>query len=193
MQGKRWFQIAFFQFEQIQKLLDMMIYVLNPAEKLPAHVTLKGPFKAEASASRNPSNVYGASISIVGTGRFPQPQLTVFLRCDASAIKENWWKPNYGYQPHITIYDGDSAGISSGAFSILNNMRIFARISLGRTVVYASQVGQKSMMLPLAIDYEQLSLITRRSFTANHSGELTVQDRLDCLSLVAQCLKETIG
>lgn len=170
-----------------------MIYILNPAEKLPAHITLKGPFVSEASASHHRGDVAGAIVSIVGAGRFSPPQLTVFLQCDASAIKANWWKPNHGYHPHITLYDGDSSELSEGAFTILHSLRLFATVTLGKTVVYPSHSGQGTMLLSLNVDHDRLSSLAGRRLTAAQVMRLSIPDRLDCVRLLALELKSSLA
>lgn len=91
-------------------LLDAIRLIANPATKHPAHITVRGPYDDYQDPRKWSAEVKGQLIQVGGVGDFFQPrQNTVLLKVESPAVKAIWHKPDYpGYNPHVTIYDGDS-------------------------------------------------------------------------------------
>jgi hypothetical protein len=58
-------------------------------------------------------------VEVSGVNHFLGPsQYTVFLQCDGSRLKHVWAKNDYGYHPHLTLYDGSDPRIASDLESV---------------------------------------------------------------------------
>jgi hypothetical protein len=102
-------------------LLDAMRLIANPAAKHSAHITVRGPYQDYQDSRDWSAVVLGQKIHIGGVGTFFGPgQHTVLLKVESPAIQKVWHKPDYpGYNPHITIYDGDSPTFAESLRDVL--------------------------------------------------------------------------
>lgn len=173
--------------------LTISFFLLNPDEKMPGHITLRGPFKTSQAAHQNVLNLFASEISITGVGRFPPPQTTVYLACGSPAIEERWWKPDYGFNPHITVYDGPSQEFANRAYSTMKAERIFGRTTLSPIRIYVSSPRQNDLKLNLAIDLPKLSLHAGKKLDVQTIRELSDNERLTLLPRLVHHLKEAIS
>ena len=102
-------------------LLDAIRVIANPATKHSAHITVRGPYTDYQDPRRWSAGVQGQRVHVGGVGTFFGPsQNTVLLKVEASAIQALWYKPDYsGYNPHVTIYDGNSRQFAEGLLDVL--------------------------------------------------------------------------
>lgn len=92
----------------IQAALNVVRYLSNPAVKHAAHITVRGPYDELQDVVELSSFIADKRIRIDGVSTFYGPsQNTVYLACDAPELAYVWWKPDYGFNPHLTLYDGD--------------------------------------------------------------------------------------
>jgi hypothetical protein len=147
--------------DSVKACLDALVYFANPREKDAAHITLRGPSTARNGLSQIADRIVGARISIVGADSFFEgSQNTVFLRCGADEIKKYWNKPEYPFNPHLTIYDGDSREFARSVLLILEKNRLFFEIVVGECRIVNSVPGQKSMQLALEIEKKMIEEMT---------------------------------
>lgn len=93
----------------LQITLDAIRYVANPCEKGLAHITVRGPYLGHPNLTREVLTLEGEMVRVKGVGDFfDSGQNTVYLKCESPALRRRWDKPDFGYRPHITIYDGPS-------------------------------------------------------------------------------------
>ena len=50
-----------------------------------------------------------------------QNQNTVYLRCSSPELSQVWYKPNYPYNPHLTLYDGNDRGFANDLLAGLSS------------------------------------------------------------------------
>ncbi len=102
-------------------LLDTIRLVANPATKHPAHITVRGPYPDYQDPRAWSGAVQGQQVHVGGVGTFFGPgQNTVLLKVEAPVIQALWHKPDYPeYNPHLTIYDGDSRTFAEALRDVL--------------------------------------------------------------------------
>jgi len=175
----RWFDIIRFQEQEIQCLLDSIIVLANPDEKTPSHITLRGPYDEAPDSSAIESNIVGSRVHIIGVGNFfNEGQNTVFLRCGSDYIKKYWWKPNFPFNPHITLFDGQSIEFSQKLHSLLSRVKPYFQLTVGSLQTHRTVSGQKSFDLLLNVDFELVSKFTGREVDSSSIRKMPEWERL---------------
>jgi hypothetical protein len=152
---KRHFAFLFPDDQRLQELLDLAIFILNPAEKLSAHITVAGPFNDPRSLPEEWSFV--AKICGLGVDRFTSShQNTIFIKVDAHEIKEVWNKPDFPYNPHLTLYDGDDWELADRLYEALYEQRMYFCFYVSRLTHIALIKGQGSWDLLSRVNLSHL-------------------------------------
>ena len=189
----RYFLFMTIEDEILANFLNLAIFALNPDEKWEAHVTLAGPFSSTRNLPKK--RAYVKKISVLGTGNFfSSGQNTVFLKIGASELAEVWNKPDYPYNPHLTLYDGPNAKLAHHLYQSLSNMRIFLKFFVSRLVVATSIKGQSSpIFLSNPINFQ--SLFSTRSLSWKDFRMLDDENRIniaiEALSKATEYCKST--
>ncbi len=159
---------------------------------MPAHVTLRGPFRSAQAAHQNVADLFEHEIAILGVGRFPSPQSTIFLVCGSPAIKERWWKPDYGFNPHVTLYDGQTKSTADDLHTLLKRKRLYGRTMLSPVTAYESTSGQRNAALSLSIDFAALSELAGHNLNLEAVKGLSSRERLIFIDRLSDRLRHLL-
>lgn len=174
---KRHFAFLYPNDAHLQQLLDLAIFILNPAEKLSAHITVAGPF----SDPRQLPDVaaFHAKICGLGVDRFTSThQNTIFIKVDAQELHSVWKKPDFPYNPHITLYDGDDWELADRLYETLFQQRMFFCFFVSQVTHVALVKGQGSWDLLSRVN---LSLIPElRGKSADDVKRFSIDERILC-------------
>lgn len=109
----------------LRDYLNLAIYLLNPREKWPAHVTIAGPFRRTAEIPR--SLRFVEQISILGRGRFQNgARATIFLRVGSRDIVSRMKKPDYPDSvPHLSLYSGPDTELADLLYTELESAKLY--------------------------------------------------------------------
>ena len=120
---QRTFQVLYVPDGLVAECLDAIRVLSNPAEKHRAHITVRGPYRHVGSRVDPVSRVIESSlIQIHDAGNFFRDgQNTVYLRCCSSKLQEVWHKPDFGFNPHITLYNGSSRDFARRLWKIVSS------------------------------------------------------------------------
>ncbi len=119
---RRLFYVVYMADGWLQRLLDAMRFVANPKARHRAHITIRGPYRRKHKLE-DLSILNGAAVSSSGVGNFFEDgQTTVFLRCDSSALRQSHKLGDYGYNPHITLYNGESREFAQRLYDTLSHI-----------------------------------------------------------------------
>ena len=122
--NQRFFVFFYVDNPEVEEYLNLAIFVANPLEKWPAHVTVAGPFPHRNSVPK--AVPFHSEVNVRGVGRFNgSGQNTVFLNVESDELRKYWNKPDYGYNPHITIYDGDDPKLADMIYISLKTLDPF--------------------------------------------------------------------
>jgi len=156
--SNRWFSYVLIEDKEIQNFIDAIIFLCNPVEKNGAHITMMGPLKDKLEISelnKIKNEMIGSKISIIGVGRFfNDRQNTVFLQCGSDFVKKFWKKPDFPFNPHITIYNGKSRDFAEKIYLIFRENRLFFELSVGDVICLQSHSGQKDFHLIFSLDLD---------------------------------------
>ena len=109
----RVFYAVYVEDRRLGTCLDATRLLMDPSTRTRAHVTVRGPYdqrlRRRDEAFWN-DQLQNEVLRLVEPGSFFRPgQNTVYLRCEAPALREVWKKPSYPeFTPHLTLYDGPS-------------------------------------------------------------------------------------
>ena len=121
----RVFYVAYVKDAGLRTMIDAMRLLTNPTVKWSAHVTPRGPYEELRDYSFLDAKLRGKWIHVDDHGGFfSQGQNTVYLKCKSPLFSEMWDKPDYGFEPHLTIYDGSSQQIAASLMALLATKRI---------------------------------------------------------------------
>ena len=140
--------------EDISDLLDIAIYALNPFDKWGAHVTLAGPYHSRKNLPRD--REFLQKISIIGATQFrSEIQNTVVLRVGSKDLKSVWDKPDYPFNPHLTIYDGRDNKLGDALFRKLTDLRPFLIFHTSRLEVVKAPKDEPKLPLMRKIEFRK--------------------------------------
>lgn len=125
----------------LSNLLNIAILSLNPSEKWDAHITVAGPFSSERNLPKNRD--YIRKVSVFGPGKFSGPrQNTVYLKVGTFDMRDIWVKPDYPFNPHLTLYDGEDRELSEKLFLRLQSSSMFMKFNVSKLEIVKSLKGQ---------------------------------------------------
>ena len=150
---KRIFYVIYIDDEPIQSRLDAMRFLANTEEKAQAHITVRGPYTQKQNVSRLNREVAGTKIVAKGIGTFfNSKQNTVFIRCYADSLRRIWQKSDFGFNPHITIYDGPSREFAGALVDHLSRVQIQFSFLVDKLFPMTSHKGQFAIWLKERFD-----------------------------------------
>jgi hypothetical protein len=164
--------------------LDAIRFLCNPAEKHRAHITVRGPYRHKIDIDSANDKISGGIVSFDGVGNFfDSNQNTVFFRCSSPRLRAVWRKPDFPFNPHLTIYDGKSSDFAHRLFDLLRRHEYRMRFRAEQLEAIESRKGQSGMSLALAFNANLMRKAVGRRITAADVPRLSERERLD---LVAQ-------
>ena len=147
----------------IGSCIDAIRVLANPAEKHRAHITVRGPYRRRGNRSDKVSRfVEGSEILVEGPGNFfASGQNTVYLRCMSPGLEAVWHKPDYEFNPHITLYDGSSEEFARRLWDIVST-RTFNLLFIAGPLrpLMSSRRYQGGMALRADLDLRLLREVT---------------------------------
>lgn len=178
----RLFYVIYPEEPHLRFVLDAIRFLANPYEKERAHLTVRGPCSRhyrEQTLQRLNLKIASSPISIEGVDNFfAERQHTVFLSCDGPNLKQVWLKPDYGYRPHITLYDGDSRSLGAALLSILQARPARLRFVAGGLEPLVTFKGQTNLTLRASVDFDRLSRLADRALSPSAVTTLSMEERL---------------
>jgi hypothetical protein len=161
---KRHFAFLYPDDKVLRELLDLAIFVLNPAEKLSAHITVAGPF--EDSKDLPQQTVFLRKVCVFGVGSFKsETQNTVTLKVDARDLDAIWDKPDFPYNPHLTLYDGNDQELADRLYEVLFQERLYFCFFVSKVVHVTLIKGQGSWELMSGVNFTLLPELRGQSLS----------------------------
>jgi hypothetical protein len=123
---------------EIAACLDTARLLADSAARWRAHITVRGPYDSEIQTEALARALVGNIVTVFGVGRFAgqagAQQNTVVLRCDGTRLRVVWDKPDFPYNPHITLYDGPDPAVADAVAEVLGRHRLSLRFVSDRLV-----------------------------------------------------------
>ena len=193
--ASRTFHVLFVPDGPIASCIDAIRVLTNPAEKHRAHITVRGPYRRRGSRSGKVSRfVEGSEISIYGSGNFFESgQNTVYLQCTARELETVWDKPDYGFNPHITLYDGSSHEFARELWEIVSRHPFGFSFTAGPlTPLVSSRRDQGGMALNADLDSRLFGEVTGVDLSRMTVESLAKDARLKAIDQLCHYLSKSM-
>ncbi len=175
---------------ETKKFLDLAIYLLNPDEKWPAHVTVAGPFKDRRRFAIQKRDFSTTVFAMTKGNFFHFGSGTVFFHVGFPERDQVWSKPDYPGVPlpHLTLYDGKDMEFAKEVFDKVAAKAGNFSFDVQRLDVVGSISGQRRSDLRMAAD---LALLPETQFMQHRDvqelpADLRIRYASEALSKVPQ-------
>lgn len=184
----RIFYALFFRDKKIQAHLDAIKYFCDPKQKTPAHITVRGPYRSPVNITHADRRIRGVALSILGPGFFfEKGQNTVFLHAGQSELRSAWRKPDFGFNPHITLFDGASREFARLLLNILRRHRLYFQCEVTDLKSIQSKKDQYTFDIGLDLTISLLEHVLNRDVVSG-IGHMSVDERLKIIELLCDSL-----
>lgn len=159
--SERFFIFLYPEIGRIKSHLDLVVYLLNPREKWPAHITVAGPFNRKSDFRIK--DKFDATVFALNVGTFfSSGSPTVFIHVGFLGRKRVWRKPDFGGNaiPHLTLYDGKDMDFASRVYNVVSRVRPFFSFNTSGLQVVTSITGQYRVDLRESVDVSLLDEIS---------------------------------
>lgn len=179
----RIFYVIYIKDEILGSYLNAIRYLGNPNEKNDAHITVRGAYKKSLNnIQKYNSIVKGDKVIIRSVGKFfDKDQNTVYLTCESKNLKKVWQKFDYGFNPHITLYDGKSRDFAIKLVEILNSHLINFTFIVNELSELRIMKGQSDYRLRLDANIGYIKLIIGSKLSHNDVEKMGEQKRLELI------------
>jgi hypothetical protein len=187
----RVFYVLYIHDPELSDCLEAVRLLANPAERSPAHITVRGPYQRKLSLDHLSERISGKSILVYKVGNFFQSgQNTVFFACLSPDLPSIWKKNDFGFNPHITIYDGDSASFARKLYSVMQRYNYSFRFTAGRLEPLVSLRKQNGFRLQLAFNQPLVSKILGERLTPKDVPKLSTTVRFKYIDKISAYISE---
>lgn len=138
--------------------------------------------------------IVGDVVEIHSVGSFfDSGQNTVYFGCSARELRNVWNKPDFPFNPHLTVYDSDSGEFARRLFSVISRYKYRLRFRADELEVIESRKGQESFSLALAFNSELVSRVVGRRINAEDVHALSQERRLELIDRLSKHLATLSG
>ena len=184
---KRIFYVVYFDDHRLQVALDAMRFIANPFEKTRAHITVRGPYTKSINAVGLTKKIAGTEAEADGMDSFfREDQNTVFIRCRSERIREVWQKVDFGFNPHVTVYDGPSREFAMMLLGRLSRLPVKFHFVVGQVTRLVTYKGQYTMSLREAFDEELTKRLVGEPLGISEIERMPSARRVALIELIAR-------
>ncbi|MFY0523210.1 hypothetical protein ACN28I_08515 [Archangium gephyra] len=190
----RVFYVVYVGDEAIASHLDAIRLICNPDEKTSAHVTVRGPYRQRFKMPVLTREVTSEPVFVSGVGNFfEHRQNTVFLRCESDALRRAWFKRDYPYNPHVTLYDGSSAAFARNLYARIQGVKLSFCFEPTPLKALVSRRGQRDAEVWMRLNYALVSQVAGYAVTAEAIRNMTEEERLKIAVRLAKHLSRIVS
>ncbi|MFH5802985.1 hypothetical protein [Alienimonas sp. DA493] len=176
----------------IRHHLNAIRLLCDPRENKLAHVTVRGPYESSLSAERIDSLgqlVKGEILQFGPIGEFViGRKINLHLECECDALKKVWDKSDFGYRPHLTIFDGTRGPYMESMRRVMLHSLGHFKASCTSLVEYPPPRGRNHNMLAESLRGGVLSRLVGFNIEPEDVGQIPSGDRFSLISRLCQQL-----
>lgn len=177
---KRFFYVVDLPKPKLQRVFDSIRAVCDPHQKNRAHITVRGPYRQRYRMTAVNARIRGTPIEIDGPGAFfENGQHTVYLRCKSDALRDAWSKGDFGYAPHLTLYDGPSRRFAHRLFDLVTKIHPRVRFTAKKLTPLVSRAGQRGFGAAIELTDDDLYETFGQPLRYSDLESLSDDSRLD--------------
>ncbi len=187
----RTFHVLYLPDGPMASCIDAIRVLANPAEKYKAHITVRGPYKRGGFRLGSVNRILESSeIEVRGAGNFfSSGQNTVYLRCESPNLKAVWDKADFGFNPHITLYDGPSSAFARELWRIISSRPYeFSFVAGPLTPLVSKRRSQGGMALQADLDFRLLQEVAQLDADEVTIESLSQSERLNAIDKLSNFL-----
>jgi hypothetical protein len=156
----RVFYVIYVSDERLRSALDTIRLLVWPAVSHPAHITVRGPYTQRRNVAALSSSIEGEPVTLQNVGYFfEKGQHTVYFEAAATLLPTVWHKESFGFNPHLTLYDGPSRPRAIGLYQLLTRFPIVLSFVAQGLEPLISNGGQGNLSVVNGIDFDFISNI----------------------------------
>lgn len=178
--------------DEIGKCMDAIRFIASPKEKHASHITVRGPYKRRISVKKINSKLKGNLIRILGVGSFfstVNKQNTVYFTCDGTKLRSVWEKKGFGYEPHITIYDGDDFDFAEELYRLMKRFYFDLAFYSDQLEILSTFPGQSSFESRLVLRDDFIKkILNETNLSLEKSNDLTSRKRIFLIKKICKYL-----
>ena len=189
--ASRTFYVLYIPDGPIADCVDAIRVLANPVEKHRAHITVRGPYsRAVKRLDSINRHIESSPIDIHEAGNFFESgQNTVYLACTSPKLETVWDKQDYGFNPHITLYDGSSREFASKLWSVVSSHTYRMSFVAGPLkALVSSKRGQGGMALRADLDLRLLREVAGINMQGATVESLGEEERLNAIAKLCDYL-----
>ncbi len=176
----RVFSVIKIKDRNLNTIIDGIRLLADPYEKQVAHITIRGPYSQKYNIDDINKSIKDTKVNVKGIGTFFETsrQNTIFFKCDSPYLQTVWKKSDYPFNPHLTLYDGNSREFAHKLLLILQRHSFNFAFNVDGLEYINSVPKQSNANIALEYDWKQLSYYLKEEITYADVVSLSVEDRL---------------
>ncbi len=183
--GNRIFYVVYVEPSPLRDCLEAIRVLSNPRVKDLAHITVRGPYRKPVSIDSVNRKLVGNRAVLDRAGNyFKDGQNTVFFGCTSPKLREVWRKPDYSFDPHVTIYDGDSLSFAKELYQTLSKYSYRIEFSADMLEPLRSIRGQTSFVPHLVLNNDTLSRLANIQLEPRLGSKIPTHERLNAIDRI---------
>ncbi|MDP3973022.1 MAG: hypothetical protein Q8P61_08955 [Candidatus Nanopelagicales bacterium] len=171
-------------------------WLANPGPRRPAHLTLLGPYPAQANPlsaadlDRLRRELVGSAITLTGPARFARSRgATVVLLAKSPLVTSRGHSPGRPYRPHATVYSGPNRALANELLSTLTDVPALT-VSVHRIVPVTVGVIDDPLNAQVITEGPVADWLTEAGFDPYDLAAAGRRDRLRAISVIVEHLRD---
>ena len=186
---QRFFYVVYVLNGEFQAALDALRLIADPRSRFPAHITIRGPYSESIDVTSYSERIRGSIVRVADVGRFfGDGQNTVFLHVSCPDFLSVWDKADYGYNPHVTLYDGDSGAFAEALREVVKRHPIRYAFRARGLEPLVSVQGDPQSPIRAQFDSTALAAFQGERLTLEEIDSMGATQRLEWIDRLAQRL-----
>ena len=171
--------------------IEAIRLLADSSQKKAAHITVRGPFPNRIRLIDANRKLSGNRIVLNGVSHFiSEKQNTVYFTCLGTKLKTVWNKPDYPFNPHVTIYDGSSKTFASKLYEIISRYKYFLGFHADKITALITKNGQKGSYEKLWFNEDNVTNVIGETLEASTIDGLSEERRLFLIDRLCSFLND---
>lgn len=186
---QRFFYVVYVPKGEFLTALDALRLFADPQTRFPSHITIRGPYPEPIDVTSYSERIHGSIVRVADLGKFfGDGQNTVFLHCSCPDFLSVWDKKDYGYNPHITLYEGGSRAFAEALRGVVERHSIRYSFRARGLEPLVSLKGDSRSPIRAQFDGAALADILGERLTLEEIDSMGATQRLEWISRIGRHL-----
>jgi hypothetical protein len=170
--------------------IEAIRLLADPYQRKAAHITVRGPFPNKIKLNSANKKLSGNRIVLNGVSHFiSDKQNTVYFTCMGTKLRMVWNKPDFPFNPHVTIYDGSSKSFALQLYEILSKYKYFLGFYADRITPLISKSDSRKSCEP-RFDEGNVNKVIGETLESSKINCLSEERRLELIDRLCSFLND---